>query len=609
MGKKDTDQESIKQTEEQVDLTDKKSANGTPEMSATEDDDDDDPIVLPLVKRAYHWFWAHKKLTIPTAVVLILAVTMAWPVSRYKVLGVAIKKDFSIIVKDSVTGLPVSDVQINMRGHQATTNSEGIATISKISVGSGQLSATKKYYVDKQQDILVGLSATNGPYVVTIEANGRQVPLQVVNRITGQKLAGADIEASGTSAKTDDNGEAVLVLPPDQTSVPATVSLDGYNVLRVNIKVTTDFDGTNKFSLVPYGKIYFLSKRTGQINVMKSNLDGTSAKVVVKATGSEDDRDTILLASKDWRYLALKAKRGDNKTGRLYLLDTQNDKLTEIDGGNEATIEFTGWVGHQFVYKVHRTNVDYWKANKEALKSFNAETGEISLIDQNRSNGKGYSQAAYEDIATVHTIGGKIVYFKTWDDNNRYLFERDKYKPAIYAANPDGSDRQTLQEFKIRRTETGYSFYYDGSINSVQSEPNEIYFSYTDGRGTEYYTYEDGRLFKDDEMTSEEFYKNYPTFLESPGSGQTFWSEERDGKNTMFVGDVKAENEKNILSISDHRPYGWFTDNYVLVSKDGSELYIMPMAGPGTLGLLMKITDYHRPSRFFYGYGGGYGGI
>ena len=97
--------------------------------------------------------------------------------------------------------------------------------------------------------------------------------------------------------------------------------------------------------------------------------------------------------------------------------------------------------------------------------------------------------------------------------------------------------------------------------------------------------------------------------IESPNGKTNFWSEERDGKNVLFIGDADAENSKEIATLSEYVPYGWFTDDYVLVSKNGSELYIMGRDGIKPGDVPTKISDYHRPSYNFTGYGKGYGGL
>jgi hypothetical protein len=122
-----------------------------------------------------------------------------------------------------------------------------------------------------------------------------------------------------------------------------------------------------------------------------------------------------------------------------------------------------------------------------------------------------------------------------------------------------------------------------------------------------YYAYANGKVTSKGNLDSEfnEYYQNRKTYLLSPSGDNTFWVEPRDGKNTLFVGDENGDNGKQIASLSDYSNYGWFTDDYLLASKNSSELYIMSKSGAGAV----KITDYHKPAVSFPGYGGGYGGL
>src|SRR5204862_142449 len=133
------------------------------------------------------------------------------------------------------------------------------------------------------------------------------------------------------------------------------------------------------------GSIYYLSKATGKINVMKANLDGTGATVIVQGTGQESDYGTSLLSARDWKYSALLAKRTGNKE-RLYLLNSSNDNLSVMDEGN-ATFQIVGWSGHNFIYIVNRTTTNYWDNKRQALKSYDAETGNIVTIDETSGSG------------------------------------------------------------------------------------------------------------------------------------------------------------------------------------------------------------------------------
>jgi hypothetical protein len=78
----------------------------------------------------------------------------------------------------------------------------------------------------------------------------------------------------------------------------------------------------------------------------------------------------------------------------------------------------------------------------------------------------------------------------------------------------------------------------------------------------------------------------------------------------LFVGDKNGENGTAIASLSDYSTYGWFSDDYLLLSKGGSELYIVPANRPiSSSNQPIKITNYFKPGINYPGYGYGYGGI
>jgi hypothetical protein len=126
------------------------------------------------------------------------------------------------------------------------------------------------------------------------------------------------------------------------------------------------------------------------------------------------------------------------------------------------------------------------------------------------------------------------------------------------------------------------------------------------GTTNAYYAYEGGKLTSTSSVDDQKFFGNaYPTYLVSPSDSHTFWAEARDGKNVLFVGDQDGKNSKQVAALSDYTAYGWYGDDYLLVSKNSSELYIMPIAG----GTPIKVTDYHKPVFDGRGYSYGYGGL
>jgi len=553
------------------------------------------------LKRLWSKYLSHKKWSIPLTVLVVLAVILAIPVTRFAILGNFIKGSFELGVNDDRNFKEVSGASVTIDNQTVTTDASGHAKFKNVKPGKKRVHVEKKYYTSKDVNINVNFGYNKYFDFVHITATGRLVPVVINNKITGKPIAGAQISASGTDAKTDKNGKTTIVVPADKATIDAKISLDGYNQSTVTLNVTAVDDPKNVFSLVPTGKVYFLSKRTGKINVMKSDLDGQNATVVLAAQGTEEDRNTVLLASRDWQRLALLSRRGTS-TPHLYLIDTtDSDKLTEIDGGDNATIAMTGWSGHYFIYQVTRDKLQSWEPNKVALKSFNADNKQLATIDQTGGEGHSYNGYAAEYFGNTFLLNSQVVYTKYWNGNNDYAgdYLGGKYM-GVYKVNPGGAGKTTIKNFP-QGNASGY-------ISAILDKPEEIYFDVNLSSGRSFWEY-DGTNFKTSSDVNEDSFKAYPTYLQSPSGSKTFWFESRDGKNSLFVGDGSGAGGKEIARLSDYVTYGWFSEDYLLVSKNGSELFIMSVDGAGADNHVIKITDYHKPDASFYGYGGGYGGI
>lgn len=554
------------------------------------------PVVTGKNKKSLFAFFKSKKgkitLAIIAGVILIVSILLAVPVTRYGILGTVIHKDLSVSVVDSKTGKPVSDATVSTNGVTAHTDNNGKTTLARLPAGQYQLSIQKKYYKDAALAVTVPILSNADAGQIKLEATGRQVPVAVVNKISGLPLAKVTLTAGDSTAITDAKGDAVLVVPANATTVNATLKASGYNDAKATITVTEQKDAKNTFAVVPTGKMYFLSKRTGIINVMKSDLDGNNAQNVVQGTGKEEDSDTVLLATKDWKYLLLKARRDSDKS-KLYVINTTNDQLNEVDEGN-ADFTLVGWHNHTFVYSLVRLDLALWQPKRYAIKSYDADAAKLTTLDETNAIGSAAGGAAGEYFTKVFLIDAQnaVVYAKPWEG---YATSK---QATINSAQLDGSNKKNLKTLDAG----GYL------QNEVLYGTDEVYFSYlgSDGK-THFYEYDSGAVQDNTTLTDDAFNQFYPTYLQSPSGNQTFWYEPRDGKNTLFIGDKDGKNGKQIATISDYTPFGWYTDNYLLVSKGGSELYIVPAANPDFTKAL-KVTDYHKPTTIYRGYGGGYGG-
>lgn len=524
------------------------------------------------------WYKTHKKISIPLTVVFLFVIIGAVPWSRYHTVGLVYKKDFVIQAVDSTANTPVSGATISAGSIQATTDANGKATLH-LAVGQHTFLFSKKYYQGRQASAVVPILSEKKTPSIPMQATGRQVKITIKNVITQKTLAGVSINIADINAKTDDSGSATVVLPVGAASQKATLTLDGYNDASVTVQVSNTEIKQNDFTLTPAGKVYFLSNSSGKIDVMKSDLDGKNPQVVLAGTGYEGN--TVgLFGSADWKYIALLAKRSPSDSGpQVYVISASDDKLLTVDSGN-ADFGITGWLGDSLIYTVGRNEIYPWQTNKYRLKSYDATSGKITLLDQTTAAGDS-TNYAYEYYSNVIISGSAIVYSKDW------LYVSDKTllsgkQDTISEISADGSNHKVAMSNDAATNTMSYA----------QHSPNAVYVwrNAADPVNTQFLDYTVGSLPKQITLTQDQFYQRYPTYYWTLSGKQAFWSEIRDGKNTLMVGDNTGANAKTILSQSDYAPFGWFSDQYLLVNKGGNELYIMPVAG----GTPLKISNYQQ---------------
>lgn len=549
------------------------------------------------LKRFGHWYKTHKKLSIPLTILLLLLALLIIPVTRYAMLSPFVKQDVTVTITDSETHIPVSGVDVSLKGKTAKTDGQGKATLQHVGVGKGTLQATKKYFKDYSQSVTVTVTSVK-PITFSMQATGRQVAVKVTNAITGTAVAGASVKVSDAESVTDQNGAVTLVLPADKQTQQGTIHAKGYNDLAITVDLNKATVADNSFGLTPTGKVYFLSKRTGKIDVVKTSLTGSDRQVVLAGTGQEEDTNTVLLASRDWKYLALLARRENGQT-RLYLITTADDSVLEMDSG-DATFNPIGWSEHAFIYTAARNNIPAWQAKASALKSYSADSKQVTTLDETNAEGTSQSDYVNEVFGSTYIMKDSIVYVKQWFASYLSAYRLAGKRSGLYQAKANSASKQTIKDFDAAST---------SNITTVLSKPEELYVAVYNSAGkATYYEYANNALSDANDINGDTFNQFYPTYLVSPLGSAVFWGEPRDGKNTLFTANLQLDKPKQLVAGSEFTAYGWYTDDYLLLSKNGSELYIAASSGFGASNPPVKITDYHKPARSFEGYGYGYGG-
>jgi hypothetical protein len=564
------------------------------ELSAKPEAAEHAPVANP-AQRCWQWLLAHKKVTIPAAVVLVIALVATIPFTRYAVAGLFVQQSLTVKVVDADTNKPVTSATVRLSGQQATTNNKG-QVIIRTKVGEAKLEISKKYYQTTSREVLVPFRQSPKLTEVKLKATGRTVPVKVLNKIGNEQAPNVTIKADGAEAKTDSEGAAIVVVPANKKTVQATLSGEGFNSATVTLQVTGDSVPANTFTLTPAGKIYFLSNASGKIDLIKSDLDGANRQTVLPGTGKEDRYNTVLLASRDWQRIALLSKRDGGEYAKLFLIEANNgDKVTVMDEG-EATFNLYGWSGDRFIYTVHRQKVQAWEPKREALKSYSATAKKITTLAETTAEGP-QSAFVYEDFNSVFLLDQEVVFAKTWSyGGNAYNLWQGK-GASFNSVRVDGSQKKTLKVYAA------------GYIQARTAEFGELYIQYEEGDGYKYDEYQSGKLATTTLTTDDYNAGNYPRYAVSPSGKKTLWSDYRDGKNVFFVGNEKGEDGKGIGSSEDYTVYGWYADSYVLITRKDSELHIMPAAGlDGGVEKSLKLSDYYKPDYQNRGFGYGYGG-
>jgi hypothetical protein len=551
----------------------------------------------PFYKRFQDWYVDHKRSSIPLSALALLVIIFLVPWSRYHTAGLVVKKNFNLKVTDATAGIPVSGAEVSVDSIKRTTDGSGMVSLPRLSAGYHHVQISKTYYTSRHVDILVPILAQKQTPNLTFKATGRQVKITVTNLINQQSVSGAEITIDNSKSVTDKNGTALVVVPAGAKTKEANISSKSYNDAKATIIISENEVRDNPIKLTPAGQVYFLSKLSGKIDVVKANLDGTGRQTILAGTGKEADTGTVLLASRDWQYLALLSNR-DGKP-KLYIIKTDDDSLITMDQ-IDADFTMVGWQDHYFVYTVGRHNWNNWQPGAFSIKSYNADTGKVLSLANTNATGTGNADAEYENIWEIQLVGSDVVYARTWYKYPGYL-QVDGKQNVLAGIHPDGTNSRQLKSVD---SSTSYI------SNLKLQKPRQLAFTVqsTSDSSTTYFTMDkNGNVSQTPEI--KDIYEDPVTYLQSPSGDQTFWREPRDGKYTLFIGDQDAAAPQQIATLSDFKTYGWYTDKYLLVSKNNSELYVIAKAALKSDKEAIKITDYHKPAQDFYGYGGGYGGL
>ena len=219
------------------------------------------------------------------------------------------------------------------------------------------------------------------------------------------------------------------------------------------------------------------------------------------------------------------------------------------------------------------------------------------MLDQTAAEGTSDSYG-YQSFADFHLVDNALVYTVLWTASGGY--DISSKNVTVRSIQTNGQNKTDLQTFP----ESGFT-----SLKSVQHAPGAIYYELTTtGNPPTFYEYTGGNFATNTNLDQPTFDKTYPTFLFSPSGTQTFW-EDQSQSDHLFTGDNTAQHQKQIGSLNGYTPFGWYGENYVLVTRSGQALYIFSPSDPGSVRKPLRVSDIYHPTTVYTGYEFGYGGL
>lgn len=551
--------------------------------------DPDTEITFKPRPREAAW-WQKKKVMIPAGIVAMIAVIFAVPFTRYALLGGVVHKDVTVLVQDATRQSAVAGAKVTIGGSSATTDTSGRATVRSVGIGAHDATIEKRFYDTARQSITVDI-ITPSETTLRLNAQGTIVSVAVKDRVTNLPIEDAVVAGKEvTFGKTSANGIVDVVIPKGQKKAEIRVTSSKHLVLKADVE-----EKTKDLKLIPSGAVYYLEKQDGRLNVVKANFDGSERKVIVPATGSETDGTTLLVNNPKGSFAALQAKRAPNKPDGLYVIDTKTDTYSVID---EGQLQFTviGWIGDRLVYQSTRQGDDTWRDKSTVLKSYDATTKKTVVLDENASDMASTSAAAaYETIGAYMLNESSVTYFKVWTATGTKTIPLTGKTSQLITVKADGSGRAVLKSVDATKV---------SSVGVVMSRPGVAQYELI-GASPASKTYgEVSNGSYKDVANADQYTKQYPSYIESPGRSKTVWSQQEGGKTKVMVGDKKGEQVKEIQLEGNFTAYGWSTDDYVMLQKDNAELYIIS-AGMIREVAPLKIGGYFRTNNeSVVGYGG-----
>ncbi len=511
----------------------------------------------------------YRNLTFLT-ILLGLLVALYFPVSRYKIMNLlGFRASSSLRVVDSKNNMPIKNIDVRLADKQAKTDQNGEIKLEKLKLGKQKLIITSPAFAEVSQEVELDWGS-NQLKDVQLKATGVQVYFQVTDYVSNQPLKDVNIVYSDYNAKTDDKGNAILVLPKiNKDQIEVAVTANSYRDEKLNIKPVDNPNQSYKQTLTPAKKHAFVSKRSGKYDLYKVDVDGKDEQVVLAGTGLEKPDSLALSISPTKNMVAFSSNR-DNKRGEdgnlmstlnLVNLDSKEVKQLAIS----ERIQIIDWFGSRLVYVKISEGSKKDDINRHKIVSYDTQTNkEQELASSNYFNDVVVANGSIYYAPAAYKVNGNV---------------------GLYKINPDGSAKKTVLSNEV--------------WNLIRSSFEKVSVSV----GQDWY---DLNL-ANDAMTkvgSPPPSVKSRLYIANPNNKQdNLWVDERDGKPVLLNYQVSKKSDQTVLNETGLRnPIYWLSEKHVVYRiSSGSETadYVYSLDG-GQPKRIKDVVNTAGADRWYY---------
>ena len=508
----------------------------------------------------------YRNITIGLIMLGIVA-SLAIPTSRYFVLNTAgVRASVSIKVLDDKTSLPLKNVEFVVDGKSTKSDGNGDAKLDKVKLGKLKVIIKKSAFAELKKTVTLGWGS-NPLGEQRLVPTGTQFTFTAKDFTSNKPVADTEVNFGDSSAKFNPEGEAVLTIPTvEDDQIEVTVSAKNYRDEKVKISTTTK-DKTN-VAMVPAKKHVFVSKRSGKLDLYKTDVDGKNQAVILAATGIEREESLSLSSHPTKPVVAFASTRENNRNQDGFLLTTLNliylDTNEVVKVAQSERIQIVDWSGDYLVYVKITQGASEANPNRHKIMSYNIEQQtEKELASTNYFNDVVSVNGVIYYSPAVYKVNGKV---------------------GLYRVNADGTNKKTIYDKEVWNL---FRTTYDKFSLSVGQDWYELNLPNDEVK----------------KVGGAPSVLKSRVYVDSPNHKQSIWVDVRDGKSVLLNYSVDKKSDQALVNESGIKnPIYWLDDDHVVYRvADGDETadYVLSLSGgePKKIG---DVTNTIGIDRWYY---------